>query len=136
VAAVGLPPIRLHDLRHTAASLALQAGVPLKVVSEQLGHSTITITADTYTSVLPEVATAAADAVAGIIPRKPVSSPKNASLADGSQGSPKEPKMTKRAQRKTRNVQVTGEVGSAPSGTRTPNPLIKRPQEPVPDADE
>jgi len=37
--AAGLPPIRLHDLRHTAASLALQAGVPLKVVSEQLGHS-------------------------------------------------------------------------------------------------
>lgn len=48
-----LPPIRLHDLRHTAASLALAAGVPLKVVSEQLGHSSLAITADTYTSVLP-----------------------------------------------------------------------------------
>jgi integrase len=47
----GLPPIRLHDLRHTAASLALQARVPLKVVSEQLGHSSLAITADTYTSV-------------------------------------------------------------------------------------
>jgi integrase len=64
-----LPPIRLHDLRHTAASLALQAGVPLKVVSEQLGHSSLAITADTYTSVLPVVAHAAAEAVAGIIPR-------------------------------------------------------------------
>jgi site-specific recombinase XerD len=66
---VGLPPIRLHDLRHTAASLALQAGVPLKVVSEALGHSSLAITADTYTSVLPDVAKAAAEAVAGIIPR-------------------------------------------------------------------
>jgi len=65
----GLPPIRLHDLRHTAASLALLAGVPLKVVSEQLGHSSLAITADTYTSVLPAVAQAAAEAVAGVVPR-------------------------------------------------------------------
>lgn len=65
----GLPPIRLHDLRHTAASLALAAGVPLKVVSEQLGHSSLAITADTYTSVLPAVAQAAAEAVADVIPR-------------------------------------------------------------------
>jgi integrase len=67
----GLPPIRLHDLRHTAASLALQAGVPMKVVSEQLGHSSLAITADTYTSVLPAVAQAAAEAVAGVVPRRP-----------------------------------------------------------------
>ena len=66
--AAGLPPIRLHDLRHTAASLALQAGVPLKVVSEQLGHSSLAIT---YTSVLPAVAQAAAEAVAIIVPRNP-----------------------------------------------------------------
>lgn len=65
----GLPPIRLHDLRHTAASLALAAGVPLKVVSEQLGHGSLAITADTYTSVLPAVAHAAAEAVADVIPR-------------------------------------------------------------------
>ena len=65
----GLPPIRLHDLRHTSASLALAAGVPMKVVSELLGHSSTVITADTYTSVLPEVATAAAEAVFQIIPR-------------------------------------------------------------------
>lgn len=42
----GLPPIRLHDLRHTSASLALGAGVSLKVVSDRLGHSTIGITAN------------------------------------------------------------------------------------------
>ncbi len=68
-AEAGLPPIRLHDLRHTAATLAIAAGVPLKVVSEQLGHSSLTITADTYTSVLPAVALAAAEAVADVIPR-------------------------------------------------------------------
>jgi len=68
-AAARLPPIRLHDLRHTAASLALQAGVPMKVVSEQLAHSSLAITADTYTSVLPAVAHAAAEAVADAVPR-------------------------------------------------------------------
>ncbi|MBR7826251.1 tyrosine-type recombinase/integrase [Actinospica sp. MGRD01-02] len=41
-----LPPIRLHDLRHVAASLAIQAGADLKVIQDQLGHSSIVITAD------------------------------------------------------------------------------------------
>lgn len=58
------------DLRHTAASLALAAGVPMKVVSDLLGHSSLAITADTYTSVLPEVAMAAAETVDEIIPRQ------------------------------------------------------------------
>jgi integrase len=63
----GLPPIRLHDLRHGAATLALAAGVDLRVVQEMLGHSSIVLTADTYTSVLPEVAQAAAEKVASLI---------------------------------------------------------------------
>ena len=45
----GLPPVRLHDLRHGAATLALAAGVDLRVVQEMLGHSSIVLTADTYT---------------------------------------------------------------------------------------
>jgi hypothetical protein len=57
----------LHDLRHGAASLALSAGVDLKVVQEMLGHSNIVLTADTYTSVLPDVAHAAAEKVAALI---------------------------------------------------------------------
>jgi integrase len=48
VRASGLPPVRLHDLRHGAASLALAAGVDLKVVADQLGHCSIVLTADTY----------------------------------------------------------------------------------------
>ncbi|WP_194904060.1 tyrosine-type recombinase/integrase [Catenulispora rubra] len=46
-----LPPIRLHDLRHGAASLALVAGVDVEVVSEMLGYSTTAITPNTYTAV-------------------------------------------------------------------------------------
>ena len=60
----GLPAIRLHDLRHTNASLALEAGVEMKVVSERLGHSQISVTADLYTHVNEPVGRAAADKIA------------------------------------------------------------------------
>lgn len=63
----GLPRIRLHDLRHTSASLALAAGVPLKVVSDRLGHSSIGITADLYTHVVPAVSRDAADRMAVLL---------------------------------------------------------------------
>jgi len=66
-AQAGLPPVRLHDLRHGAASLALSAGVDLRVVQEMLGHSSIVLTADTYTSVLPDAAYSAAEKVAALI---------------------------------------------------------------------
>ena len=49
----GLPAIRFHDLRHTAATLLLSKGVHPKVVSEMLGHSTITLTLDTYSHLIP-----------------------------------------------------------------------------------
>jgi Phage integrase family len=65
----GLPPVRLHDLRHGAATLALAGGADLKTVSEMLGHSTFSITADTYASVLPKVARSAAEAAARLVPR-------------------------------------------------------------------
>jgi len=67
VAASGLPPVTLHGLRHGAATLALAAGADLKIVQDQLGHSTITLTADTYTSVLPETARTAADHTAALL---------------------------------------------------------------------
>jgi hypothetical protein len=65
----GLPPIRLHDLRHGAATLTLATGADLKVVQDLLGHSSITITADTYAHVLPELARETAEATARIVPR-------------------------------------------------------------------
>jgi integrase len=50
-----LEPMRLYDLRHTAATLALAAGVPAKVISEQLGHASSAFTLDVYTHVLPHL---------------------------------------------------------------------------------
>ena len=55
-AAAGLPQIRLHDLRHSSATLGLAAGESLKEVSARLGHAGIAITADIYAGVLPESA--------------------------------------------------------------------------------
>jgi hypothetical protein len=59
--------VRLHDLRHGAASLAHQAGADLKTLQDLLGHSSIVTTADTYTSVLPEGQRESADATAHLV---------------------------------------------------------------------
>jgi integrase len=67
VLSTGLPPLRLHDLRHTHASLALAAGIDIKVVSDRLGHSSTSITQNLYTRVVPAVARSAADAIAAAI---------------------------------------------------------------------
>jgi len=60
----GLPTIRFHDLRHTAATLLLGQNVNPKVVSEMLGHSNITITLNIYAHVLPDMLEDAATAIA------------------------------------------------------------------------
>ncbi|MEU4217157.1 hypothetical protein [Actinoplanes sp. NPDC026623] len=62
-----MPPVRLHDLRHGAASLAHTAGTNLKTVQDQLEHASIVLTADTYTSVLPAAQHKAAEATARLI---------------------------------------------------------------------
>lgn len=53
--ASGLPRIRLHDLRHSFATLMLAAGVNPKIVAEMLGHTSVTITLDRYSHVLPDM---------------------------------------------------------------------------------
>lgn len=58
---LGLPPVRLHDRRHSAATLWLEAGLPLKLVQELLGHASMAITADVYTHILPVYRREAAD---------------------------------------------------------------------------
>jgi integrase len=64
---VGLPPIRLHDLRHSVASILLAQGVHPKVVSEQLGHATIALTLDTYSHVIPSLQEEAAGVMAAAV---------------------------------------------------------------------
>ncbi|WP_407942017.1 tyrosine-type recombinase/integrase [Nocardiopsis codii] len=59
----------MHDLRHGAATLALAAGVELKVVQAMLGHASIVLTADTYSSVFPQVAREAAERTAWLVLR-------------------------------------------------------------------
>lgn len=53
VARAGVPKVRLHDVRHTHGTLLIKAGVPVKVVSERLGHGNPSFTIDTYQHVLP-----------------------------------------------------------------------------------
>ncbi len=57
----GLPRIRFQDLRHTCATILLSQGVHAKFVEELLGHSTISITLDTYSHVLPGMGDGLAD---------------------------------------------------------------------------
>lgn len=65
--AAGLPRIRLHDLRHTHATLLLKAGVPIKVVSERLGHASPAFTMSVYQHVLPGMQREAADTFARLV---------------------------------------------------------------------
>lgn len=69
LARTDLPPITLRDLRHVSATLTHGAGGDLHTIKETLRHSTITLTSDTYTSLLPEVDKAAAEAAAKLVPR-------------------------------------------------------------------
>ena len=63
----GLRRIRLHDLRHTHATLALQAGVHPKIVSERLGHSTVSFTLDVYSHAIPHLQKEAASQIASLV---------------------------------------------------------------------
>lgn len=65
--AAGLPKIRLHDLRHTHATLALEAGVHPRIVQERLGHANVSITLDTYSHVDLDLQAAAAARVAALL---------------------------------------------------------------------
>jgi hypothetical protein len=108
-----LRPIRLHDLRHGAASLRLASGADIAAVSKMLGHSSIAITSDTYSHLLRGVGREAAEAAMALVPRSDALTMPSHEPGDDVGFSPAEEK---------------GQVrGGAPSGTRTPNPLIKSP---------
>jgi hypothetical protein len=106
----GLPPVRLHDLRHGAASLAHSAGADLKTVQEQLGHTSIVLTADTYTSVLLELHFKVAEATARLVlkaaarnpghrHRSEIGPPKTASAEQQTRPEPVRPKRSRKTRR-------------------------------------
>ena len=98
----------------------MAGGADLKTVSEMLGHSTITITADTYASVLPEVAHRAAEAAARLVPRgqpTKLGQPGPISVPYEVEGASRAP------QSRTKDQVNDG----GPRGTRTHNPRIKSP---------
>ena len=65
--AAELPPIRLHDVRHSYATAALRAGVPVKVVSERLGHASVAFTQQVYMHVIPGMDEEGAQLAAAIL---------------------------------------------------------------------
>jgi integrase len=67
LSAAGLPAIRLHDLRHTAATMLMEQAINPKVVQEMLGHSTIAITLDIYSHVTPHMQAEAAAALDNLL---------------------------------------------------------------------
>ena len=67
VAKLDVKRIRLHDLRHTHATLGLAAGIPAKVMSDRLGHATVAFTQDVYMHAIPELESDAADQMANLI---------------------------------------------------------------------
>jgi len=68
---LGLPPVRLHDLRHASATYALRDGIEMAVVSKRLGHSRQSTTSDIYSHVLEGRDAAAADVLARVLRQEP-----------------------------------------------------------------
>jgi len=68
---LGLPHVRLHDLRHFVATRLLDAGVPVRSVSERLGHASATTTLTTYAAAVPATDRVAADIMGGLVDDTP-----------------------------------------------------------------
>ena len=71
VKALELPPLNLHGLRHAFATLGLVGGMAAKTVSEHLGHSSVVITLDLYSHVLPNMQEELVNVVANLLKRTP-----------------------------------------------------------------
>ncbi len=116
----GLPVKRLHDLRHGAASLQIAAGVDLAIVSKRLRHSSVSITADTYTHLLEGVGQAAAEAASALVPRTRRAYPR----ADEDTSCTPGVRDDQGRRTASEKSQVSG---GGPPGDRTLNPRIKSP---------
>ena len=63
----GLPRIRIHDLRHTHITLAIQAGAPISAVSRRAGHARVSTTMDIYAQVTPDMHAEVADRISALL---------------------------------------------------------------------
>jgi integrase len=124
VARSGVPPIRLHDLRHVAASLGLAAGVSMKVVSEQLGHSNIAITSDIYSSVSADLALDAAERTAAIVPRAVPATAGSAAVCPPGARLGTNRAVERRASRASMQVGRGGAAGARTQDRRIMSPLL------------
>ena len=118
--AVGLRRVRLHDLRHGAASLMLAAGVPMAIVSKMLRHSSIGITVDTYGHLSEDTARTASDAMAAALEQ----------AFETSAAAARDHTATTAGAAGTTAVAAEGETAAqdgGPRGDRTHNPRIKSP---------
>jgi integrase len=75
VASAGVPRIRIHDLRHTHVTLAIQAGAPIGAVSRRVGHARTSTTMDVYAHVLPEMHTEVVEKIGTLLFRPDVTEP-------------------------------------------------------------
>jgi hypothetical protein len=118
--ATGLRQVRLHDLRHGAASLMLAAGVPMAIVSKMLRHSSTGITVDTYGHLSEETARTASDAMAAALEQAfETAAPAAGDHTATTTGAASAPTVGRTTERAGQN--------SGPRGDRTLNPRIKSP---------
>ncbi len=128
---ISLPPIRLHDLRHEAATLAPAAGGDLKDIEEMLGHSSIAITADPHTSLPPDKGVAVTETAARLVPRGRTTRATGTSLlvasADAPSAHANAPGRTSRGRRCSPDAPevIRGEAESPLSGSNRRPPLYK-----------
>ncbi|GHC37860.1 site-specific integrase [Streptomyces cinnamoneus] len=130
--AAGLPPINLRDLRHVAATLIHGGGGDIHTIKETLRQSSIKLTSDTYTSLLPEVDREVAEAAERLVPRARSAAAEgtaaHASLTQKAENTPS-PRLEKPS--RGEKMQVTGGAVTSsdgrPCGTRTHNQWIKSP---------
>ena len=126
----GLPAIRYHDLRHTAATLLLAQGVDPRTIMETLGHSQISLTLNTYAHVVPALQREAAAKMDAIL-SCPVSADRGSRI-----GHPRPPASVRSGAdrqydrqygHESEGAKVADSLGKSgePPGTRTPNPQIK-----------
>jgi integrase len=106
ISRAGLKSIRMHDLRHTHATLMLMAGIHPKIVSERLGHASISVTLDIYSHVLPGLQEAAAE--------------KFDRIFEDNSGNFKDSNVSKMLASGEHNVGGGSEIRSGPGGIRTP----------------